>query len=766
MSAPVRPGRLFSLLPAVYRARDAGSGRALEALMAVIEEEYSALVDDVRQSYDNWFIETCEDWVVPYLAPLAGIQQLGTVPVPRLQRRTVAGWRVGRQHRGSISALEHTARAATGWPTHVVEHGAVTARTQHVRHIRPGVGGTAHVGVGPESATQGTPFASTARTVAVTASPTELRASAAPGPGDHEPSTPAPDAGPDTPDASRRFRPATGGDPGRNRPHGAAVHVWRLRSYPVAAAFAGRRAPGCFTFDPGGIDTPLLVRTRRDPPALQRITPLDVPAPITRAALAADLARPSASSSPSALYGPEGSIDVRVAGTSVPAGEVRAADLTDWFHGEHGDGGTHVLVDPRLGRLQLLGQVKALAAGDRDVVVAYSYGAAADIGGGPYSRTETFARLPGHRWQVDVASGASSKRPDLRLSGLARGQSGSLAEALDWWTQDAGGARDGLSGVVLLRDDTAWDVPRVPVVLPVGCSLSVLADDGCRPTLRPGLQGGRSAHLTIRCPGVPHSGARAPLGPGAASGDGADERVASRSLVLDGLRLLGRLTVSAPDGSPGAVTIALRHCTLLAPGGGDDGVTVDVDGAAAGEVVLTVSDSIVGSFRLPPGMATVSLTRCVVDGHRAFAAGDSRAPGPAVHLDRVTAFGEVRTTALSAVRALLAGGFTSERAMQPLDWQFSWAPPGSSVPGDPSAPAARDLVGRPDGPDFTSTRYGDPGYAQLSPLTPIGILAGADDSAEIGAFHDVFEPQALSNLLDVRDEFLPIGVRATVFYAT
>ena len=32
--------------------------------------------DDIERLYDNWFIETCEEWVVPYIADLLAVRGL------------------------------------------------------------------------------------------------------------------------------------------------------------------------------------------------------------------------------------------------------------------------------------------------------------------------------------------------------------------------------------------------------------------------------------------------------------------------------------------------------------------------------------------------------------------------------------------------------------------------------------------------------------------------------------------------------------------
>ena len=57
--------RLFDLLPVVHRQRDAAAGWPLRALLRVIGEQANLIEADIERLYENWFIETCEAWVVP-----------------------------------------------------------------------------------------------------------------------------------------------------------------------------------------------------------------------------------------------------------------------------------------------------------------------------------------------------------------------------------------------------------------------------------------------------------------------------------------------------------------------------------------------------------------------------------------------------------------------------------------------------------------------------------------------------------------------------
>jgi hypothetical protein len=69
-------------------------------------------------------------------------------------------------------------------------------------------------------------------------------------------------------------------------------------------------------------------------------------------------------------------------------------------------------------------------------------------------------------------------------------------------------------------------------------------------------------------------------------------------------------------------------------------------------------------------------------------------------------------------------------------------------------------------PQFTTLRYGLPGYCQLSRSCAPEITRGADDEAEMGAFHDLFQPQRVANLRLRIDEYLRFGLEAGVFFAT
>ncbi len=100
--------RLWSLLPALHRVRDAERGE-LRDLVSLFAEQFAALEENAEQLYDDLFIETCADWVAPYIGELIGYRTLhGVVPAVASPRADVANTIAYRRRKGTA----HDARAA------------------------------------------------------------------------------------------------------------------------------------------------------------------------------------------------------------------------------------------------------------------------------------------------------------------------------------------------------------------------------------------------------------------------------------------------------------------------------------------------------------------------------------------------------------------------------------------------------------------------------------------------------------------------------
>jgi hypothetical protein len=331
-------GALFQLLPSLYRLRDADRGGALGALLDVVAEQLQVLQEDLAQLYDDQFIETCADWVVPYIGDLIGYRQLNGVTARiRSPRAEVANTIHLRRGKGTVAVLEGLARDVTGWDAHVVEYFLQLAVTQSTKHLRPGRGGTVDLRRQPLLERIGSPFDSVAHTA--------------------------------------DFR-GLGGNGGRYNLPNVGIHLWRLGSAGLSRATAFRLDATRFFFNPLGADIALYNRPAPVSGDTALAAESNLPLAISRRGLAAN---PTA-------FGTDASIFVEglPEGTTVLAADLSDLDAagTQWAH--TAAAGT-LLLDPERGRLVF---ATAQASAPR---VSFRHGSAAELGGGEYERLATLS---------------------------------------------------------------------------------------------------------------------------------------------------------------------------------------------------------------------------------------------------------------------------------------------------------------------------------------------------------------------------------------
>lgn len=117
------PDTLYWLLPAYVRDRDGSEGHPLRDLLRVIAEQATLIEDDIGHLYANWFIETCDDWAIPYLGELIGVKHAPGACLP--SRREVAHTIAYRRWSGTLAVLEQIAHDVTGWSVRAHEYGMV-----------------------------------------------------------------------------------------------------------------------------------------------------------------------------------------------------------------------------------------------------------------------------------------------------------------------------------------------------------------------------------------------------------------------------------------------------------------------------------------------------------------------------------------------------------------------------------------------------------------------------------------------------------------
>ena len=115
--------RLYKLLPAIYRLRDHDKGEPLRALLSIVQSEVETIESDIEGLNENWFIETAEEWLIPYISDLLGVRNLHTIDSAEVYslRAYVANTLRYRQGKGTPAVLEQLADDITGWQARVVE---------------------------------------------------------------------------------------------------------------------------------------------------------------------------------------------------------------------------------------------------------------------------------------------------------------------------------------------------------------------------------------------------------------------------------------------------------------------------------------------------------------------------------------------------------------------------------------------------------------------------------------------------------------------
>ncbi|TDR44868.1 hypothetical protein DFR29_10549 [Tahibacter aquaticus] len=132
---------LYARLPEIYRIRDEEQFPAgqLQAYLALMDEAHAALRDNIEALGHDLFIETCADWVIPYIGDRLGSSHLDGDPWTL--RADIARTVHHRRRKGTLGAIESLTYALSGWAAHAVEMRERLVWNQHLNHQRPDAGG-------------------------------------------------------------------------------------------------------------------------------------------------------------------------------------------------------------------------------------------------------------------------------------------------------------------------------------------------------------------------------------------------------------------------------------------------------------------------------------------------------------------------------------------------------------------------------------------------------------------------------------------------
>ncbi|MFJ2627337.1 hypothetical protein ACIO6T_28980 [Streptomyces sp. NPDC087532] len=715
------PDGLAQLLPPWHRLRDAEEGEPLRALLAVMAEQIDVVRNGVEQGYEDLFVETAAPWVLPYLGDLVGYRTLpgyervlttglrggssaAALTEAIAPRRDVAATVADLRRKGTLHLLEELCAQVTRWPSRAVELSRLVSHHQPVKLYGSGVFGSVHA-----SRSERGRLADLRDGSALDLAGSAFGAVA---------------RSVDVRSASSARRQ------GGSTPAGVGLFVWRLKAHSLTSspAYCIDRARNLYTFSILGNDGPLVTKPVPEPSATHIATIDNVPAFIRRRRLHDRLAD---------HYGPGKSFVIRRDGEDrpVPLSDIVVADLSDWrYRPKHGQ----VAVDPELGRIAF----GSRSAPRQGVWVDYHYASGADIGGGEYARD-------------------CRPRPDATVYRVGPEQSyRQIMDAYRAWQHDRRAGTCGPGGIIEITHSGAHQ-EQLDFDLDPGDRLELRAAEGTRPVIRLlDWYSNRPDALNIR----------------AVDGDGAPgERP---RITLDGLLVAGRgINVTGPMGA-----VVVRHTTLV-PGWSLE-PECDPHSPQEPSIVLErttarlqIEDSVLGTIEVIGDEVTeepldIHIRDSVLDAtgneRPALSAPDCRHAHAVLHAHRTTVIGEVHTHAVAIAEDSLFTGrlHVARRGIGRL--RFSYVPAGSRTPR--RYRCQPDLAGADEAsrvrPLFTSERYGTPWYGQLADRCAREIRRGAQDGAEMGAFHDLFRPQREDSLRARLAQYTPAGTDAGIFYVT
>jgi|GEM_PF-3775812 len=718
---------LTSLVPAYYRRLDSEHPDAiqdegpLQALLDLLADQAGIVEEDIARLYDEWFIETCSDWVVPYIGALVRARPLPSAP-PGGQRAYVANTLGYRRAKGAVAVTEQLARDVTGWPALAVESFRGLGLGQSMLHVRPGRGGFADLRNPTRATAAGGPFDAFSHSVDVR-------------------------------------RPGLRG--ARWSINAVAIFLWRQQAalHQAVEAAADPAASWLFHADPERRPRPFFNVARTDADIDLRAREADLPVLLRPRPLADELrARRLAMQGgeiPAEDYfrsaqpafgievqnvaggawlriGPEEMRIVNLAGA--PAALVRPASA---IPARDGGGSAKLLVDPRLGRIAVPQAIAIPVA----IRTNHHLGFGAEIGAGPFDRNgelramiETIGGGSAVSWQASVMK----DRADLPTENLF----GTVGAAIAAWNALPAGPRVGL---ILIEDSARHDlgVATLTVNLKAGSGLIIAAGrwpfDGAEPLAD---RIGRFEASALR----PHVAGKLSI-KGAVGG----ARFGMSGLIQTGIfRILaGNLT-----------RFIAAHCTFTA------GSPLNV--AANRELAMAFDHCLCGPIALVPEIPELAIESSIV--HAGASGIAIAAQGARATIQSSSLFGRVDPIREIWASSSLFTGVVMARRTQAGCMRFCYLPRGSRVPRryrcQPELAVKAGAQPNRVKPHLMSLERASPWYGQLHPLTHPALRSGGEDGGEIGAFRSPSSALLEANVDATFDEYLRLGMAAGMLIAT
>ncbi len=497
-----------------------------------------------------------------------------------------------------------------------------------------------------------------------------------------------------------------------------------------------------YLFDPLGKDIQLYNHTEPEDEITHLAEPINVPMGISRRALARSLTTYYRTDNPSILLS-EKDPNAQAQLKAIDSARIKVCDLSDltdangdvvkdingktvWSHLPN----DKIAIDPVLGRIALPPNEPA-----ENLHVTYQYGFSSEMGGGEYDRgsslsTEAPIKVPDNKAKIQTALN------DIKATGGA---------------------------VEITNNDQFFGSLNLVAGTSQGKKLELRGANQRQPVIVLGsnqelvLRGASESEITLN---------------GLLIGGGVLRVSSGPANKLRRLRLVHCTLAPGPIaeiGVPGS-----SPPTVLAPQAPAPRLRIEVEG-----VIVEIDRCILGPIRAIAG-AQVHITNSIIDASSTEAVAYSGLaedePGARLRLENSTVIGKVftETMQLASNSIFLADLAEADPWTAPVRAErlqqgcvrFSFVPPGSLLPSPHRCqPAAASDFVRVR-PSFTSNRFGDAGYCQLSQSCVSEITRGADDQVEMGSFHSLYQPRREANLRAALKEYLRFGLEAGIFYAS
>ncbi|HBB32026.1 MAG TPA: hypothetical protein DDZ80_10920, partial [Cyanobacteria bacterium UBA8803] len=759
---------LYERLPEIYRLKDEEQTPPgqLKNYLAIAQYIFDAIHENIESLYNDLFIETCDDWVIPYIGDLLGTSHLKGDPWTL--RADVRDTIALRRSKGTLASIERLTYNLTQWGVRAVELRENLAWNQNLNHQRPDIGGDP-------------PYASATRFTPIRGGTVTLR-------------DPAMLSLLNTPfDPFARIadlKPPSFGNIRYNLPN-LAIFLWRLKDYrvkfskPIVQIQAtGTTNPQEATHivrlyvhplgDPVRLFNTYQFDPDRHPPIITQLDETPGPIPTARLTSNSEAGRPEKYVAID-TYNPNNnnitSRDLAEVGLQLhfPVPEFAGTNLSDWtIRGENlcaWENGIHpplknreIAIDPIIGRILIgvgtvdsdfgLTQANAIA---NHLLLTYTYGAVGPVGAHPISRT-----IP-ESWDDESVT--------VKLVNLFEGHTLNAALA---------NIQTETSPVVIQIQDSLVHVLDLSAIagtinedggfnLQLNRSLIIQAADGQRPIiklvqpLRVRPQNVAAAgSLTLRLEGLYLT--RDDVFP---DNTPLIARVALNRLeIVDctlnpgGQRLL--------DGTPDGTRQPLRHSLELRQPYGFSAVEEEAFQQTP-EIIL--ERTITGSLLIDRGYS-LFLSHSLIDAGKgvndnpetSFAVTNASDPlddwGPPTQVNGITIFGRMRVERLSG-----RGGIWVQ-TLEVLNNQTGCIRYSYFSGKEDRLPQNLGCVtGTAAKLGFVSEIFGDPAYGQLTSATDFRIRERGPTDDAMGTYGFLLEAHKWRNLQIRFREFMPLGIR-------